>query len=212
MNVLAIDTCGPVLGVALRAGGQVWSRTERAVRGSETRLVPWARELCAEAGLALSDLDGVAVARGPGAFTGLRVGLATAQGLALALGVPLWGACSLDSRAARVQGQVLCMLDARKGRVYACWYPGGTAGDVPPEEAVAGRPSSFLATGEGALVYRDLVEAAGGRVAEGAGEPAVDVLARMGEEALSRGEGRDPVDVTPLYLREADATPRPEVV
>ncbi len=214
MGTLAIDTCGPVLGVALRLGGEVRVRTERVVRGSETRLVPWARALCAEAGIGLGDLTGIAVAQGPGAFTGLRVGLATASGLALGLGIPLWGGSSLDSRARRVEAAghgVLALLDARKGRVYARWFPAtgapGAPGDLPPEEALAACEGAFLATGEGALVYRDRVEAAGGRVVADADHPAVDVLAAMGEEAMARGEGRDPVEVRPLYLRAPDARP-----
>lgn len=216
MNVLALDTCAPVIGVALSAGGEVRERVERAQRGSETRLVPWALELCAEAGIALADLDGLAVARGPGSFTGVRVGLATAAGLAQALGVPVWATTSLYTRAMRARRDdepVLPMLDARKGRVYAAWYPnpgsevGHGPGDVPPEEAVAWSQAPFLATGEGALVYHEIVEQAGGILVPEADHPAVDRLATLGAEALRRGEGIDPVDLAPLYLRQPDARP-----
>ena len=70
MRVLSVDTAGPVVGVGLVWDGQVSVRTERVRRGAEALLVPWAQALLAERGGAFKDLDGVAVARGPGAFTG----------------------------------------------------------------------------------------------------------------------------------------------
>ncbi len=207
---MAIDTCGPVIGVALRVGGAVLVRTERVNRGSETRLVPWVQELAAEAGILLSEVDGVAASVGPGAFTGLRVGLSTATGLAMALDRPFWGVDSLEPRARRVGGRVLAMLDARKQRVYAAAYdPERThaPGDVPPAEALSWLLPGFMATGEGALVYAALVIAAGGQVAPEAENPAVDTLAALAELAFARGEGIDPILALPLYLREADAVP-----
>jgi len=216
MNVLAVDTAGPVAGVALAAGGDVLVRTERVVRGAETRLHPWAQAVCAEAGVSLSGLDGVAVAAGPGAFTGLRVGLAMALGVAVAADCPVWGAMSLDHRAARVgsSGDVLAALDARKGRLYAAWYRSGQRlappVDAAPDVVLAGASGPFLAVGEGALVVADRVRAMGGQLVDEADHPAVDRLARLGVEALSRGEGGDPATVRPMYLREADAKrPRP---
>jgi len=218
VNVLAIDTVAPVIGVALRHDGQTVQRVLRQQRGAETLLVPWILALCEEACVARTDLDGIAVAHGPGSFTGLRVGLATAMGLAAGLGIPVWPALSLAARARRATGKlpVLAMLDARKSRVYAAWYPapGEPAtgpGDVPPEEALRWATAPFVATGEGALAWRSLVLAAGGQIADDADDPAVDVLAEMGEEALSRGDGRDPIDVGPLYLRAPDAKPPPDL-
>lgn len=215
MVVLAIDTAGPVVGVALAVDEAVAVRTERVQRGAEARLIPWAQALGAEAGIALTALDGVAVAVGPGAFTGIRVGLATAVGLSLGLGIPLWGGSSLRSRAARIEGDlpVLSLLDARKARVYAALFRGGDEiagpGDVDPAEAVAWAQGPFVAIGEGALVYREAIEAAGGTVADDAEHPGVDALARLAIAGLGRGEGRDPGEVRPVYLREPDATPRP---
>jgi tRNA threonylcarbamoyladenosine biosynthesis protein TsaB len=212
-HVLAIDTAGPVIGVALRHGAEVRVRQERVERGAEARLVPWALELCAEAGVSLDRLDGLAVSVGPGAFTGIRVGLSTAIGLALASDRPLWPCMSLTTRAARASttGRVLAMLDARKSRVYAAWYEAGVLQgaptDVEPEWACTRFAGPFLATGEGARVYAAAVEAAGGTLCSDAEDPGVDQLAILGASALERGEGVDAVHVRPLYVREPDATP-----
>lgn len=213
MRLLAIDTAGPVVGVALWVDGSVLQRTERIARGAETRLVPWCMELCAEAGLTLSALDGIAAAAGPGAFTGLRVGLATAGGLGLALDRPVWLGDALLSRALRVHAPptpLLSWLDARKQRVYALAL--GAAGevtspaaDVPPEAALDGVSGAFRATGEGALVYASLIEAAGGVVVCGADDPSVGTLAAMGVRGLDAGEGQAATALAPRYLRAPDA-------
>ena len=214
--VVVLDTAGPVVGVGLWTGEAALVRTARVVRGSEGLLMPWVLELLAEAGLTMADVRGVGVAAGPGAFTGLRVGLASAAGLAMAVGCPLWTSSSLTTRALRAGGNmpVLAMLDARKAKVYAQLHHGDQGvvagpGDVPPEEAVAWAASrgAFVATGEGALVYRNLVEQAGGVIAREPDDPAVDTLARCAALGLARGEGQSPAAVRPVYLRPPDAKP-----
>jgi tRNA threonylcarbamoyladenosine biosynthesis protein TsaB len=214
VRVLAIDTAGPVVGVGLLDGDVARARTARVERGTDALLLAWVDELAGAAGIRLSDLDGIGVAAGPGAFTGLRVGLATAAGLALALGVPLWSAGSLAPRAAAAAGTlpVLALLDARKARVYAALvdvdgHVRHGPDDVPPEAALAWTDGPFVATGEGALVYGAVVEAAGGRVHPRADDPAVDVLARLAAEALRAGEGRPATEIAPVYLRAPDARP-----
>lgn len=214
MKTVAIDTTGPVVGVAAWDGARVAVRYARVGRDVEAVLLDWVVECCAELGFTIADVEGVAVAVGPGAFTGLRVGLSTAIGLALARGVPMWSASSLVMRARRVaeRGSVLSMLDARKQRVYASLVVDGVERtgpeDVPPQVAVSWMTAPFVATGEGAIVYRDVVEAAGGVVFADAEHPAVDLLARLGAEGLARGEGVAAVDITPVYVREPDARPR----
>lgn len=211
--VLGIDTAGPVVGVALWDGTRSEERIQRVSRGSDGLLLPWAEELCAEAGIRVADLGCVAVARGPGTFTGIRVGLATAVGLALSIGCPLVPMSSLATRQARAgSGAVLTMLDARKRRVYALGREAagttcGGPGDVPPAEAVAWMAGPFRAVGEGAVVYEELVVAAGGELVEQPDHPAVDCLVRLGCEALVRGEGVAAETALPVYLRPPDARP-----
>lgn len=207
--LLAIDTAGPVAGVAWVHGPLVAVRTDRVARGTEARLPGWIAEVAAEANGSLPDLRGVVVAAGPGAFTGLRVGLATAGGLAQALGIRVWPVPSLVPRAQRagLGGKLLALLDARKGRVYAALWDGDRLvrgpHDVPPEEAAAWAEGPFRATGEGALVYRATIEAAGGRVVGGADDPGLPFLAHAAE-----GEGVAPDTLSARYLRPADAEPR----
>jgi len=190
--VVALDTAGPVIGVAVRRGDETFVRTARIDRGTDRVLVPWIGELCAEAGIAVQDLRGVAVAVGPGRFTGIRVGIATATGLAQALGVRVWPGPSLEHRALRVDSpRVLAVLDARKGRVYAAAYEGGVLAsgpaDVPLEVALRWLRSPFVTTDPD--------------------DPAVEVLARLGAEGLQRAGGVAATEVVPVYLREADVLP-----
>lgn len=205
MRFLSFDTAGPVIGVAF---GDV-ERVERVTRGAEGRLLPWAEELSG----GLGNVDAIAVAIGPGAFTGVRVGLAHAQGLAHALDLPLIGIGSLASRGAAV-GATLALLDARKGRVYAGWAGeefapvDWTVADVLAHGAERGWVvPGFRCVGEGAVVYRDELEAAGGIVVDHADHPSPASIGRLAAERLSRdpAQGRQPV--LPVYVRPPDAVP-----
>ena len=217
--IVGLDTAGPVIGVGLLTTERCLTRVERVSRGSETRLIPWLMELCEEAAVDLSEIQGIAVAQGPGAFTGLRVGLATAVGLAMSLEVPVLPIMSLHSRAERVfstlaepRKPVLSMLDARKGRVYAALYgPDGERLqgplDVEPRLACGWSADPFVATGEGSVVYRKWVEEAQGALVPGAEDPAVDRLCELGWRRLRQGQGCDPLESKPVYLRAPDAKP-----
>ena len=213
---LAFDTAAPVIGVGLYVKGRVRTRTERIRAGSETRLLPFVQELLAEAELPASAVELVVVASGPGAFTGLRVGLATAGGLAQALEVPVVACSSLASRARAAGGPMdrplVAMLDARKNRVYSqTWYPDGRVsepGDLLPEAAWADLQGSFRATGEGAVVYREQVEAAGGSLVSEPLRPGLSGLAELGVQRAAEGMTLPPWQLRPEYLREPDAVRR----
>ena len=205
MIVLGIDTAGPVIGAALIGVGEPRCWSERVTRGADARLAP------AVAGLIDGvTLDAVAVSVGPGSFTSLRVGVATALGVAFSRGVPVVPVSSLEARAAAVgdtSSTVLALLDARKGRAYAGLF--GGAGvvqevDLPPAEAIAALASApFIATGEGAAVFRELVEAAGGSVHDLAEESPALALARLGADRIGTAVPAGAVRLN--YIRPSDA-------
>lgn len=106
--------------MAIADAGQVLERFEIAPRRHAELTLPWAEQLLAQAGIARSALDAIAVSRGPGAFTGVRLGLSIAQGIALALDRPLIAISTLAVLAMRApEGNILAAIDARMGEVYA---------------------------------------------------------------------------------------------
>jgi len=129
-RVLAIDTCLAASSVAVLDGEVVRAaRSEPMTRGHQERVAVLAREVMDEAGVRFPDLDRIAVTVGPGSFTGLRVGLSFAKGLAAALSIPCVGINSLEALAATAgaTGFVAGVLDAKMGQVYLQVFDGGQA-------------------------------------------------------------------------------------
>lgn len=128
MNILVFDTSTDMLAVGLaKNDGSMKLRAESGFRHSET-LLPTIGRCLSESGLELKDIELIACTSGPGSFTGLRIGMSTAKGLSLALGIPWVGVPTLDCIAfgADVPGRVTVpVLDARKNRVYAALYRDG---------------------------------------------------------------------------------------
>lgn len=125
--MLAIESATEACSVALLNGDRRLQRMETGARIHAEALLPWIRELLGEGGLAFQDLDGIAVDRGPGGFTSLRLGLGVAQGIGLALDLPARPVSSLAAlaHAARpdgYRGRMLAALDARMGEIYAGWF------------------------------------------------------------------------------------------
>lgn len=211
MNVISIDTAGPVIGVGLATAAGTFCRTERIQRGADARLVPWVHEVLEEANLAISEVSGVAVASGPGSFTGLRVGMAVGMGLSQALDIPVWGAPSWVHRAHAVDAaSVLVLLDARKGRVYAAHVCDGILVngpvDMEPETVLAWPlPSDTQVTGEGARVYQSLIQSRALTIVGEPSTPSVGALAELGILAFQEGVGERAFTLRPQYLRDADA-------
>lgn len=215
MTVLGIDTAGPEVGAALWWPGGVELWRARVVRGADGMLLPALAELLAHP--AARGLELVAVSVGPGAFTGLRVGVAAALGVAVARGLNVVAISSLAARAALVDGpRVWAALDARKSRVYAGLFEVregvplalGPESDQPPSDALPDAP--FVAVGEGALVYEALVLARGGQLSPDAGVAPAAAVARLG--AFHRACAVDPGEIALRYLRAPDARPPAGIV
>jgi tRNA threonylcarbamoyladenosine biosynthesis protein TsaB len=171
-------------------------------------LVPVLRGLLADAGLAPRDLDVVACATGPGSFTGIRIGIATAATLAWAWGLPALGVGSLDGIAANAPppaSDVLVALDARRGRVFAARFRGGEPRGPyrhdPPEEVAAELDDGTFVLGDARAAYPAAFARFPG-TAEAPVRP--DAVARLALARFLRGERIAPEELRPLYLRRSD--------
>ncbi|MET9408755.1 tRNA (adenosine(37)-N6)-threonylcarbamoyltransferase complex dimerization subunit type 1 TsaB [Streptomyces sp. NPDC002935] len=205
MLLLALDTATPAVTVALHDGTSVIASSSQVdARRHGELLLPAVDRVLTEAGLKLDAVTGIVVGVGPGPYTGLRVGLMTADTFGLALGVPVHGLCTLDglAYAADIEGPFVVATDARRKEVYWARYAdprtrvSEPAVDRPAEiaESVAGLP----AVGAGALLYPDTFPDA--RAPEYVSAAA---LASLAAEKLAAGE--EPEPPRPLYLRRPDA-------
>ena len=207
--LLAFDTATPETVVALE--GRELRHTPAAGErpGHVSELLPLAERLLAEAGLGFADVDRIAVGTGPGTFTGLRIGVATARALAQATGAGLVGIATLDVLARRAgTGRVLAVLDARRGEAFVATYEGGerTSGPaaVTPEALGGMGRAGTLAVGDGAVRFREVLEPSGAEVpADGSPLHQVSALAlaELAREAPVTGRG----GVVPEYVRLPDA-------
>lgn len=193
MLILAFDTATDRATSALVSDGEVLG--ERASRAQT--LLEDVDALLRQSGAHPRDLDALAVGLGPGSFTGTRIGLAAARGLALALGIPAAGVSTLDALAAGAPG-ALPVVDARRREIFA---PGPVV-LAPAELAVEGE----TLVGDGAVRYRELFEAAGAIVPPDEDERHLP-RARF-HPALASGFGSVEL-LQPLYVRVPDARPAP---
>ena len=223
MTLLGFDTATTACSAALWADGAVVAHrcSEAGGRHAET-LVPMLRNVAAEGGTTLAAVDAFAVTVGPGSFTGIRIGLATARGLALAGKRPLIGLSTLEVLAAGVpaterDGPVLAALDAGRGRLYVQLFDRSLAPLSEPEALTAEALPGFVAAANGAplivagtgqeVALAALAPAMEARAATGSPTPDARVLVRC---AAARAEDGDEAaaPVRPLYLREAGAKPK----
>jgi tRNA threonylcarbamoyladenosine biosynthesis protein TsaB len=204
-GVLVVDTAGPVIGVAYRNDHQQEYWSQRIVRGADGVLIPKIAEFASR-----YEIGWVGVSVGPGAFTGLRVGVASALGFAFARGCPVIPLSSLQIRAAIVRTEMtLALLDARKGRVYAQFFDTRPVVPIALSEAVdisldaLDVPISFHAVGEGVDRYRKELEELSAEIPLDAcrspGLEAAEIAWELKDTALS------PEEVQLNYIRPPDA-------
>lgn len=183
--ILAFDTSAAHCAAALVSGDRVWRRSEPMQRGHAERLMPMIAEIMAEAGAGWPDLAVVAVSTGPGSFTGIRVGVAAARGIALGRAIPAVGISRFEALA-HGQGAVTVILEGRGGGGYAQSF--GADGQ-PLDQPRAGHLAALRAAVTGPVI------------GEGPADPAV-----IAEIAAGRLGAACPPPA-PLYLRPADAAP-----
>jgi tRNA threonylcarbamoyladenosine biosynthesis protein TsaB len=227
--MVAIETATETVGVAVRTAAGVQAElTLTGRRRHVETLTPALEHLMAQLDLVPGDLGVVGVDVGPGLFTGLRVGLATAKGLAQSLGLGIVGATSLDiltagAAAVGLRGLVLACVDARRGEVFATVHEVVVTGAVPgvrlpvglftPQDLVAALDEfggeTVHAVGDGALRYADALRAVPGTDPEAPGLafPPPAALLDLVRARIDGGEPPvEPAALVPLYMREADAT------
>lgn len=219
MLILAIETATERGSLALAEGDRVLGEYPLETPGTYLQhLLPGVQALLAGANCALADVGAIAVSRGPGNFTGLRLGLATAQGLAWSRSLPLVAVSTLEVVAAQVPGQprpVAALMDAKRREVYLGRY-GGAAGRPQalgdpvrlPLDALAGelRPP-LLVTGPGLSVYEDFLrDRLDPDLPLAPAElryPRASTLARLAWPLVLTGHSAAPHRITPTYLRPA---------
>jgi len=220
--VLAIDTSTRQTSVALGSEqgtvGAVHLRVDRPhhemVSAAVARLLEWS-------GITPAAIGGVAVGLGPGLFTGMRVGIATAKTMAQTLGIPIVGVASVDLLAfeARYARRLICAAtDAKRGEVFYAFYrpvPGGVAREEDfqvgtPDDLLAeleARREDILLVGSGGLVYRHRLEGSAHveLTSPGLAHPSAEALVELAVPRFVREDFDRLYDVQPIYIRKADA-------
>jgi tRNA threonylcarbamoyladenosine biosynthesis protein TsaB len=224
--VLGLETGGPQASLAIASQGRILGFDTPPRRAHGESVVGEIEGLLRRCGLTVADLTAVAVGIGPGSFTGLRIALSYAKGVALATGCALAGIPSLDALAlcalelpAVAQPATICpILDARKGELYAALYRRvdnglekisgeflATAEDLARQ--LAGEQNVFF-VGEGAAVYGDALQRLGGCVmASGPGGlvPPAAMISALGAMRIACGQPDRPGTLQPLYVRASEA-------
>ena len=229
MNIIATDTSAQPLTVTLRTDSVFVTKTfaGRALQHSE-RLVPTVRELCTDAGITEKDIDLLVCTRGPGSFTGLRIGMAAFKGMALALDKPLVSVSTMELYAGCVpqfDGAIVTVLDAKKQRWYLAAFENKVQADghtlrrlTPDIDGIAedlrealGPYDRILVTGPDAEAFAPLLRQMLGEsssktvIADTVAVNSIPaVLPQLGLEKFDR-DGADDIGQGPVYLRKSDA-------
>jgi tRNA threonylcarbamoyl adenosine modification protein YeaZ len=195
--VLAIDTATPAVTAGVVADGELLAeRVTVDPRAHAERITPNVLGALADAGRGMADLGAVVVGCGPGPFTGLRVGMATAAAYGHALGIPVYGVCSLDAIGCQTSGETLVVTDARRREVYWARYRDGVRIDGPAVDA----PASVEPGGAQAVAGSPEHAALFGLPLCGPSYPTpIGLVGAVGEWS------DNPVPLVPLYLRRPDA-------
>lgn len=219
-HILAIDTCTELCSTALLSDGAITAKAEIAPREHSQKLLPMVETLLADANVTMSELDAIAFGRGPGSFTGVRIGTATAQGLALGSGKPLIPVSTLAAmalQAAKLYGDgiVISAIDARMGEVYLAAYrcEQGRLSTIIDEQVCKpdewDHPSlvaedSLILVGTAWEAYPQMVELFSKKSLQVQSQffPRAEEMAELAVLAYQQGKGCDAAEAEPVYLRD----------
>ena len=220
MRVLALETATLAGSAALLEGNRVVGTSSLDIELTHSeRLMAMVDRLLVDCGWTVSRLEGLAVSIGPGSFTGLRIGVATAKGLGLALGLPVAAVPTLDALAANLPfaaAPVCPLIDARKGEVYLALFEWADDGMERRSDYLALAPRAaadllappVIVLGDGVAACRPFFAERGPgiRIAPSpATTPSAAVVGRLGHAMLESGEIADADALAPMYLRPSEA-------
>ena len=216
MKLLAIDTATERCSVALLIDDRVIERATETARGHADLVLPMVDEVLKEAGLTLQQLDGLAYGRGPGGFTGVRIAVGVAQGLAYGARLATVGVSDLAAVAqqfAVAGARILVCMDARMNEVYWSRFetmPDGLVAPTAPErvdrpEAVAAGDATVFA-GTGFRAYPQLATGRAGTAVHGTALPHARDIVRLAAVEFEAGRGEPADQARPVYLRDQVAT------
>ena len=226
MNYLAIDASTEACSVALKVNDKVYSRYDLCPQSHSLQLLPMVDEVLKEAGITLSQCDGLIFGRGPGSFTGVRIGVGVAQGLAFSADIPLVGVSSLQAMAQLAfinhqQSQVLATIDARMSEVYNGYYvldennimqaqvlvdekaEAVTAPELVSERLSGVNIDTLYGVGTGWDAYSEQLSIL--KSNDGTPDvlyPSAAAMLTIGVDAFKRGEGLSAEQAQPVYVRD----------
>ncbi|MEV3833079.1 tRNA (adenosine(37)-N6)-threonylcarbamoyltransferase complex dimerization subunit type 1 TsaB [Aeromonas allosaccharophila] len=219
LKILAVDTATEACSAAVLVGDKLFSRWEEAPRDHTRKILPMVQAVLDDAGISLSDLDAIAFGRGPGSFTGVRIGIGVAQGLAFGAGVPLIGISTLAAMAQgayRLDGaeQVLTAIDARMNEVYFGRYElldgrmqlvgDEVVSDPAALVDVRGKQAGRVTcVGTGFETYGEILSGLADELAVSQVRfPAAEDMLPLARAAWLAGEAVPVEQATPVYLRD----------
>ncbi len=225
MNYLAIDASTEACSVALQANGKIYSRYDLCPQSHSLQLLPMVDELLAEAGIKISQCDGLIFGRGPGSFTGVRIGVGVAQGLAFAADLPVFGVSSLQAMAqlAYMEGKVgdessgvIAAIDARMGEIYNCYFtldknnimqPQCAETVIAPEQLAQNLSEIVNKTEYGVGTAWDAYEKQLSPLKSNDGTPEIlfpsaEAMLAIGIVSLEQGKGVAAEEAQPVYVRD----------
>jgi tRNA threonylcarbamoyladenosine biosynthesis protein TsaB len=217
LKILALDTSTEYCSVALLRDSEILNQEILAEQRHSELILPMVRRTLDEAGLTLTQLDGIAFGSGPGSFTGLRIACGVTQGLALGADLPVIGICTLEALAqdAGEKGTVagvIAALDARMSEIYHAAYRRTADGWLPVSEPALCSPhhaplvsgNDWTVCGSGFEMYEEILQSRYhgciGHVISGL-RPNARAIVQLAAAEFRKGSGIDPADAAPLYIR-----------